>query len=96
LGITALDDAPLLPERSLPARPTVKVVMQDRLPMTPAAKGALQEAAKPMRRRQHITPQQVLAVLLENQQPDPAATLFARLGVDKNAVRERLGPSSAA
>jgi hypothetical protein len=47
-------------------------------PNDPAAKSAWQEAAKPMRRRQHITPQQVLSVLLENQQPDPAATLLAR------------------
>ena len=92
-GITADLDAPLLPERELPAKPTIKAVLTDRLPLTPAAKNALQEAAKPMRRRQHITPQQVLLVLLENRQPDPAASLFAALGVNTSATRERLaGP----
>jgi hypothetical protein len=95
VGVAADFDAPLLSERELPAKPTIKAVWKDRLPLTPAAKTALQEAAKPMRRRQHITPQQVLLVLLENRQPDPAATLFAALGINSTAVRERLASSLA-
>lgn len=96
VGIAGDLDAPLLPERDLPAKPTIKAVLTDRLPLTPAAKSTLQEAAKPMRRRQHITPQQVLLVLLENRHPDPAAALFAALGINAAAVRERLTISPAA
>lgn len=96
LGIGADLDIPLLAERELPKRPTLKAVLKDRLPLTPAAKSALQEAAKPMRRGQHITAHEVLLVLLENKAPDPAALLFAAMGIDTNAVRQRLGISPAA
>ncbi|MDQ6615071.1 MAG: Clp protease [Actinomycetota bacterium] len=90
VGIDATFDAPSLPMRQTPTRPTVKAVLKDRLPLTPAAKAALQEAARPMRRGQQITPQQVLLRLLDQKEPDPVATLFATLGVDTAAVRERL------
>ena len=50
LGIGSFPDIPPLPARDVPARPTVKAVFKDRLPMTPAAKLVLQEAAEPMRR----------------------------------------------
>jgi hypothetical protein len=90
LGITASLDAPPLPMRDTPARPTLKAVLKDRLPLTPAAKLALQKAGKPMRRGRHITPQQVLLELLALRLPDPAAVLFAALGLDTNAIRERL------
>jgi Clp amino terminal domain, pathogenicity island component len=96
VGIAAALDAPLLPERDLPTRPTVKAVFTDRLPLTPAAKRALKTAARPMRRGQHITPQQVLLALTEFEVPDPAATLFATLGVDIGAVRQRLASPPAA
>ncbi|MGP0028969.1 MAG: Clp protease N-terminal domain-containing protein [Acidimicrobiales bacterium] len=96
VGIDVRLNAPPLPERELPARPTIKAVVTDRLPLTPAAKSALQEAGKPLRRRQHITPQQVLLVLLENRRPDPAATLLAALGVSVPAARARLVASPAA
>jgi Clp amino terminal domain, pathogenicity island component len=97
LGIAATLDAPPLAMREAPARPTVKAVLKDRLPLTPAAKFALQEAGKPIRRGRHITPQQVLLKLLDLRSPDPAAVLLAAMGVDYAAVRERLTtPSSAA
>ncbi|MGO9875850.1 MAG: Clp protease N-terminal domain-containing protein [Acidimicrobiia bacterium] len=96
VGIAADLDAPLLPERELPNRPTAKAVFKDRLPLTPAAKNALRTAARPMRRRQHITPQQLLLALLDRDALDPAATLLARLGVDVAAVRQRLAAPPAA
>ena len=64
----------------------MKAVLKDRLPLTPAANHALQDAARPMRRSQHITPQQVLLALTELKAPDPAASLFAALGVDVVAL----------
>jgi hypothetical protein len=90
VGIAADLDAPLLPERQLPNRPTVKAVFNDRLPLTPAAQNALRTAAMPTRRGQRITPQQLLLTLLNCEAPDPAATLFATLGIDAAAVRQRL------
>jgi hypothetical protein len=56
LGITASLDAPPLPTRDTPTRPTLKAVLKDRLPLAPGAKLTLQEAGKPMRRSRHITP----------------------------------------
>ena len=96
VGIAADLDSPLLPERELPKRPTVKAVFKDRLPLTPAAKNALRTAARPMRRRQHITPQQLLIALLDGGALDPAAILLATLGIDVAAVRQRLAAPPAA
>jgi hypothetical protein len=48
-----------------------------------------------MRRRQHITAQQVVLALMENREPDPAACLLDALGVDVVAVRARLDVASA-
>jgi ATP-dependent Clp protease ATP-binding subunit ClpA len=92
VGIGAGFDAPPIPirDRVKPTKPTLKAVLQDRLPLTPAAKAALQEVGKPMRRGHRIAPQEVLLALLELQPPDPAAELFAALGIDRRAVRERL------
>jgi hypothetical protein len=97
VGIAADLDAPLLPERQLPKRPTVTAVLKDRLPLTPAAQNTLRTAARPMRRGQRITPQQLLLTLLNREAPDPAATLFATLGIDAAPVRQRLSapPTSA-
>ena len=90
IGIAPTLDAPLLPERELPSKPNVKAVLKDRLALTPAAKSALQEAGKSMRRGKHIVPQEVLVVVLGCESPDPAADLFSALGVDAAAARLRL------
>jgi Clp amino terminal domain, pathogenicity island component len=96
LGITPALEAPPLPMRQTPARPTLKAVLTGRLPLTPAAKRALAEAGKPMRRGRRITAAQVLLRLLDQPAPDPAAVLLAALGVDRAAVRGRLGAAPAA
>ena len=96
LGIGPALDAPPLPMRDTPGRPTLKAVLTDRLPLTPAAKLVLTEAGKPMRRSRRISARQVLLRLLEQDAPDPAAALLAALGVDRAAVREHLGPPPAA
>jgi Clp amino terminal domain, pathogenicity island component len=73
-------------------RPKLKDVLEGRLPLTPAAKTLLRDSTKEMRRvgGRHVGPQHVLAALLELDPPDPAAELFAGLGVDRAAVRARL------
>ena len=79
-----------------PSRPTFKAVLRDRLPMTPAAKTALEESYKKVRRSHDTFPQQVLLAVLELEPPDPAAGLIAALGVDRAAARQRLGVGRAA
>ncbi len=73
-------------------RPKFKDVLEGRLPLTPAAKALLRDSSKEMRRvgGRHLGPQHVLAALLELEPPDPAAELFAGLGVDRAAARGRL------
>jgi hypothetical protein len=73
-------------------RPSIKDVWEGRLPLTPAAKTLLRDSSKEMRRfgGRHLGPQHILAALLELDPPDPAAELFASLGVDRVAVRARL------
>ncbi len=90
VGMPREVSSPLLSERPLPARPTIKNVMKNRIKLTPAAKRAMQDAGKPMRRGRRISPQQVLLALLEGRPPDPAATLLEALGIDTVNVRERL------
>ncbi len=58
--------------------------------MTPAAKKALEDAARPNRRKLQITAQQVLAQILTLQPPDPAAVLLGALGVNTPEVRRGL------
>ncbi len=88
LGLGSGADAPPLPMRAVPKKPTIRDIMRkDRLRMTPAAKKVLEEASKPNRRRLQITAQQVLAQILTLQPPDPAAVLLGALGVDRAAVR---------
>jgi ATP-dependent Clp protease ATP-binding subunit ClpA len=97
IGVIAEFEAPARADRAMPKRPSAKELwkVRDRLRLTPAAKAVLQEAARPMRRRQQITAQQVLLALMENREPDPAACLLDALGVDVVAVRARLdGPST--
>jgi ATP-dependent Clp protease ATP-binding subunit ClpA len=91
LGLGPDTDAPPLPMRAVPKRPTLRHVMQkDRFRMTPAAKRVLQEAVKPNRRKTRVTAQQVLAQILVLQPPDPAAVLLSALGVNTSEVRRRL------
>ena len=91
LGMGSGTDAPPLPMRAVPKKPTIRAVMKkDRLRMTPAAKKVLEEAVKPNRRKLQVTAQQVLAQILILQPPDPAAVLLGALGVNTSEVRRRL------
>ena len=99
VGIGAAFNAPPIPidepiKRA--SRPTFKAVLKDRLPLTPAAKTAMEESYKEMRRGQHLGPQELLLTVLELDPPDPAAELLAALGVDRAAVRQHLGVGRAA
>jgi hypothetical protein len=89
LGIGSFPDIPPLPARVLPARATVKAVFKDRLPMTPAAKLVLEDAAEP-RRRHRITAERVVLRILDLRPPDPAALLLAGLEIDATEVRRRI------
>jgi hypothetical protein len=96
LGLGSGTDAPPLPMRAVPKKPTIRDIMQkDRLRMTPAAKKVLEEASKPNRRRLQITAQQVLAQILTLQPPDPAAVLLGALGVNTSDALHELGSTLA-
>jgi hypothetical protein len=91
LGLGSGPDAPPLPMRAVPKKPTIRAVMnKDRLRMTPAAKKVLEEAVKPNRRKTQVTAQQVLAQILTLQPPDPAAVLLGALDLNTSEVRRRL------
>ncbi len=94
IGIGAELDAPplpTLPPSARPSRPTIVTLLTGGPRLTPAAKTVLRDSSRGMRRaRPHPGPQQVLARLLELPPPDPAAALFAALGVDRVAVRQRV------
>ncbi len=91
LGMGSGTDAPPLPMRAVPKKPTFRAVMnKDRLRMTPAAKKVLEGAVKPNRHKTQVTAQQVLAQILTLQAPDPAAVLLGALGVNTSEVRRRL------
>jgi hypothetical protein len=99
VGIGAAFNAPPIPidePIKRPSRPTLKAVLGDRLPLTPAAKKALEKAYKERRRGHHVGQQQVLLTVLELKGPDPAAALIATLGVDRAAAQQRLGVARAA
>jgi Clp amino terminal domain, pathogenicity island component len=100
LGAVGMDpgtDAPPLPMRAVPKRPTLRSVLTgDRLRMTPAAKKVLEDAVKPNRRKGQVTAQQVLAQILTLQPPDPAAVLLDALGVNPAEVRRRLDAATPA
>jgi len=92
LGLGSGTDAPPLPMRAVPKKPTIRdIAKKDRLRMTPAAKKVLEQAVKPNRRKTQVTAQQVLAQILTLQPPDPAAVLLDALGVNTSEVRHRLG-----
>jgi ATP-dependent Clp protease ATP-binding subunit ClpA len=90
LGLGSGTDAPPLPMRVVPKKPTIRAVLNDRLRMTPATKKVLEEAVKPMRQKTRVTAQQVLAQILTLQPPDPASVLLGALGVNTPEVRRRL------
>ena len=91
LGMRSGTDAPPLPMRAVPNKPTIRdIAKKDRLRTTPAAKKVLEDASKPNRRRLYVTAQQVLAQILTLQPPDPAAVLLGALGVNTSEVRRRL------
>ena len=91
LGLGSGTDAPPLPMRAVPKKPTIRAVMkEDRFRMTPAAKRVLEEAVKPNRQKTQVTGPQVLAQILTLQPPDPAAVLLEALDVNKSEVRRRL------
>ena len=91
LGLGPGTDAPPLPMRAVPKKPTIRdIAKKDRLRMTPAAKKVLEDASKPNRRKLYVTGQQVLAQILTLQPPDPAAALLGALGVNTSEVRRRL------
>lgn len=62
----------------------------DRLPLTPAAKAVFTGLRKEAG-RERIGTRHVLLALMSRTHPDPAAALFETLGVDRAAVRTRLG-----
>jgi hypothetical protein len=91
VGLGSGTDAPPLPMRAVPKKPTIRdIAKKDRFRMTPAAKKVLEDASKPNRRRIYVTAQQVLAQILTLQPPDPAAVLLGALGVNTPEVRRRL------
>ncbi len=73
-----------------------KAALRNHLPMTPAAKRAMESANKEIRRGRGTGDQQVLLTVLELEPPDPAAELLAALGVDRAAARQRLDVGRAA
>jgi hypothetical protein len=91
LGLGSGTDAPPLPMRAVPEKPTIReVIRKDRLRMTPAAKKVLEGAVKRNRRKTQVTTRQVLAQILVLSPPDPAAVLLGALGVDPSEVGRRL------
>ncbi len=91
LGFGSGTDAPPLPMRAVPKKPTFRAVMdKGRLRMTPAAKKVLEEAVRPNRRKTQVAAQQVLDQILALQPPDPAAVLLGALGVNESEIRHRL------
>ena len=90
IGVESIPNTPTYVDLPTPKRPSMKLVMGSRMKLSPAAKRALQEAGRPMRRRRQITPQRVLAALLESDEPDPAATLLRALGINRAELRIKL------
>ncbi|GAB3209450.1 Clp protease N-terminal domain-containing protein [Marinactinospora thermotolerans] len=78
-GVHAASAGPVFPGRE-----------RDRLPLTPAAKAVFTGLGE-QAGRERIGLQHVLLGLLSRRRPDPAAVLLDALGVDRTAVRARLG-----
>ena len=108
IGIDRALGAPPVPTREPAlrgARPSLKAVLADRLPMTPVAKRVLEESGKDLRHGRSIDPRQrargwsrerVLIALLSLAPPDPAAALLDALEVNRDGVSTRLSEPSAA
>jgi ATP-dependent Clp protease ATP-binding subunit ClpA len=96
VGLGPGTEAPPLPMRAMPKKPTLRAVLErDRPRPTPAAKKVLQEAVKPNRRKTQVTAQQVLAQILTLQPPDPAAVLLGALGVNTSGALHELASALA-
>jgi hypothetical protein len=91
VGLGADLHVPAIPSRAgmRPPRPTLRAVLHDRMPLTPAAKAALQSTEKDIRRGRPVNPRIVLTALLDLDSPDPAADLLDAIGVDRSVVRAR-------
>jgi Clp amino terminal domain, pathogenicity island component len=94
IGLDPPPAVPQLPARdpsTVPARPTIRMVLRKHLRLTPCAKKVLSESSRSMRRgHSHPGPQHVLSGILELPAPDPAVELLAALGVERGAARARL------
>jgi hypothetical protein len=94
IGMDPPPEVPPVPTKdpaTVPARPTIRMVLHKHLRLTPCAKRVLSESSRGMRRgHSHPGPQHVLAGIIELQAPDPAAALLAQLGAQPGAVRQRL------
>ncbi|MEU6976908.1 MULTISPECIES: Clp protease N-terminal domain-containing protein [unclassified Streptomyces] len=68
-----------------------------RTPFTSGARAVLPRALAETRRAgsRRIAPEHLLMALLDCEQPDPAAELMERCGVDRAAVRERVRRTGA-
>jgi Clp amino terminal domain, pathogenicity island component len=95
IGIDAELDAPAIPISQRPPKPTLREVLRRRMPLTPAAANAMRTAGRDIRKGRRIPPVRVLLALLEVESPDPATALFAALGVDRTALKQRLCVTSA-
>jgi hypothetical protein len=93
VGLPSGLEAPPIPVREdeLPVKPTLRAVLSDRMPLTPAAKEVLRSSRWSMRHSDRAAARQaVLLALLELRQPDPGAELLTALGVDRGAIRMRV------
>jgi hypothetical protein len=91
VGVGTQIEEPVPAPRTGPSRrPTVKAVLQRRLPLTPVAKNVLEASWKATRGRRQLGEKYLLACLLELERPDPAAELLAHLGIDPATARKRL------
>lgn len=73
--------------RSTPAKPSASMTAGAKVVLKRSLANAASEKAKA------ITSRHILLALLERNEPDPAATLFAALPVDRSALRQKLATS---
>ena len=95
LAVLGFASEPMVPApltHAVPVKPRLRdVAKKDRLRMSSVAKGLLERAVKPNRRKTYVFAHQVLVQILDLRPPDPATSLLLALGVDPTAVRRRLG-----
>ena len=107
VGIDRALGAPPVPTREPAldgARPSLKTILTDHLPMTPVAKRAIEQSGKDGHGRWVDTRQKargwsrerVLIALLSLAPPDPAAALLDALEVNRDEVSTRLSEPSVA